>query len=322
MILARNTYLSPGGSLRSAASNTSLRLPAFQHNTVVGTAPTLTVTTSSASSSSSSRTVLGSRHDLLLPPRLLLPHRRTFLTASPARFGKGVGYGISENVIGGNRDTLYHYKRVRLSNNHQLPLERLTNFSRECVFDSKQKQSANMTKRDATEKTVEFTKFPGVVSKLGAEYYFREDQKSEQMRFFHMRTTSQDVAFVGSVDSRKRETRTVENCLHENTRGYAAQVIMEGRGVKLYWNPAYPKLAGRKGVGDKARDLTKFCKLDRQCKIHLNKVGNLATVTGPTRCQVGNVAMRLFWKLKQGVYTGKGAKLAFNWVKRKARNKK
>eukprot|EP00392_Amoebophrya_sp_AT5.2_P018080 g18543.t1 len=244
--------------------------------------------------------------------------------ASAARFGKGVGGGPGEHCFAGNRDTLFHYKRVRLSESHQLPLQTLPQApSGTSVFDNKG-GNGRLPHVAPTDRTLEFTKFPGVVSKLGAEYFFREKQeRSEQTTYYHMKTKSgTDVVFVGSVDARKRETRTVENFLHEKTRGFAVQLILEGRGVKVYYEGGWPNLCGRKGVGDKARDLSYFAKLDSEVNIEVNKVGNLCVVSGPTKAQVGNVAIRLFWKLKQGVYSGKGAKIAFNWVKRKTRNKK
>ncbi|CAD7969742.1 unnamed protein product [Amoebophrya sp. A25] len=247
---------------------------------------------------------------------------RSFVSVSDIRRGKGVTGAPGEHCYGGNRDTLFHYKRVRLNNSHLLPLSKMPENARASVFDTRAGVSSTYCAEH--QKTVEFTKYPGVVANLGAQYYFREGQKCEEIRYYRHAPTSkvQDTVFVGSVDERKRQGRTVENYLQEKTRGFAVQIIMCGRGVKLYWNPKYPQLAGRKGVSDKQRNLTRFCKLDREVKIHLSKIGNLATVSGPTKAQVGNVAMRLFWKLKCGVYTGKGAKIAFNWIKRKVKNKK
>lgn len=100
------------------------------------------------------------------------------------------------------------------------------------------------------------------------------------------------------------------------------QLIFEGRGVKLYFEPAFPKLFGRMGVGSKVKNLEKYCKLENDVHIEINKLGNLAVVSGPNKERVANVACRLFWKLKQGVFTGKGAKIAFNKVKRKVVKKK
>lgn len=76
------------------------------------------------------------------------------------------------------------------------------------------------------------------------------------------------------------------------------------------------------GVGDGAKDISALVKRDRECMIHLNKVGTIMVVEGPTKAQVGMMAERIARILKQGVYTGKGAKIACNPIKRKSMKKK
>ena len=57
-------------------------------------------------------------------------------------------------------------------------------------------------------------------------------------------------------------------------------------------------------------------------KFNLNKTGTLLTLTGPTQKQVAAVAMRVYHRLKQRTYSGKGAKIALHYTKRKTMKKK
>ncbi|CAE8691293.1 unnamed protein product [Polarella glacialis] len=169
-----------------------------------------------------------------------------------------------------------------------------------------------------------FNKYPGIVSGLGAEYFYREGQKSP-VTYYHMRSPrSGDTVMVGATDGRAREARTLENYWKEKTRGFAAQIVLEGRGVKAYFEPDFPKLKARLGVGAKVKDLTEYCLRDPDCKVSCSKKGDVVVVHGPTKARVGTLAYRLLKQLQPRLlpYTGKGAHFAFHPAKRKAMRKK
>jgi len=171
---------------------------------------------------------------------------------------------------------------------------------------------------------LDFAKYPGIASGLGAEYYYREGQRSP-LTYYHMRgATSGDVVCVGATDSRAREARTIDNFVKERTRGFAVQLVLEGRGVKAYFEPKFPNLKVRLGVGAKVRDLTEYCLRDPDVEVHVSKKGDLVVVSGPNKARVGTLAYRLLKKMQPILlpYTGKGAHFAHHPARRKAVRKK
>mmetsp|Transcript_70667 Transcript_70667/g.165717 ORF Transcript_70667/g.165717 Transcript_70667/m.165717 type:complete len:248 (+) Transcript_70667:82-825(+) len=171
---------------------------------------------------------------------------------------------------------------------------------------------------------LQFRKYPGVVSGLGAEYFYREEQKSP-LTYYHLRCEAAgDTVMVGATDPRAREARTIDNYAKERTRGFAVQIVLEGRGVKAYFEPKYPNLKARLGVGAKVKDLTEYCTRDPDVKVDVSKKGDLVVLHGPNKARVGTLAHRLLSKMQPRLlpYTGKGAHFAFHPVKRKAMRKK
>jgi len=170
----------------------------------------------------------------------------------------------------------------------------------------------------------EFITYPGVVSGLGAQYYFREGQKAP-LTYYHIRNTPVgDRVAVGAADPRAREAKMIDNYAKERTRGFAQQIVLEGRGVKVYWEPAYPNLMARLGVGAKTQNLTEYVVRDPDINVTISSKGDVVTVHGPTKARVGTLAYRLLKKLQPRlqVYTGKGAHFAFYPERRKAVRKK
>ncbi|CAE7523228.1 unnamed protein product [Symbiodinium natans] len=105
---------------------------------------------------------------------------------------------------------------------------------------------------------VHVRKYPGIVSGLGAEYFYREDQRNP-LTYYHLRCPAAgDTVLVGATDARAAQARTIDNYVKERTRGFAVQLILEGRGVKAYFEPKYPFLKVRLGVGAKVKDLTEY----------------------------------------------------------------
>eukprot|EP00397_Hematodinium_sp_SG-2012_P043361 GEMP01048187.1.p1 GENE.GEMP01048187.1~~GEMP01048187.1.p1 ORF type:complete len:245 (+),score=43.60 GEMP01048187.1:192-926(+) len=184
-------------------------------------------------------------------------------------------------------------------------------------------------KREEKIKLLGFTKWPAaVVKSLKSEYLYRPNQK-DPLTFYHVRAgaaakeeSKMDFAYIGSTELESRNSRTIENALHQNTRGYGVQIILEGKGVKAYFEPKFPYLNVRLGVGSKATDLTEYCNRDPGITITTTKAGDIITLEGPTKERVGTLAYRIFCKLKANPYTGRGAHLALNPAKRKTVKKK
>lgn len=171
---------------------------------------------------------------------------------------------------------------------------------------------------------MDFTSYPGIVSGLGAKYYFRDGQSSP-LTYYHIRNTPVgDRVAVGATDERAREARTIDNYAKERTRGFAVQLVLEGRGVKVYWEPKFPYLKARLGVGAKTQDLSEYVLRDPDVKIDVSGKGDLVVLHGPTKERVGTLAYRLLKKLqpKLQAYTGKGAHFPFYPMRRKAVRKK
>lgn len=171
---------------------------------------------------------------------------------------------------------------------------------------------------------LEFAKYPGIVSGLGAEYFYRPGRK-HQLTYYHMRSPSSGgTVLVGATDPRAREARTIDNYLKERTRGFAVQLILEGRGVKAYFEPTFPNLKVRLGVGAKVQDLSEYCTRDPDVEVTVNKTGNLVVVHGPNKARVGTLAYRLLRRMQPVLmpYTGKGAHFAHHPERRKAVRKK
>jgi hypothetical protein len=172
--------------------------------------------------------------------------------------------------------------------------------------------------------TLGFAKYPGLVSGLGADYFYREGQR-HSLTYYHMRSPSSgDTVVVGATDPRVREARTIDNYLKERTRGFAVQLILEGRGVKAYFEPKFPHLKVRLGVGAKVQDLSEYCTRDPDVEVSVNKTGNLVVLHGPNKARVGTLAYRLLRRMQPILqpYTGKGAHVAHHAVRRKAVRKK
>eukprot|EP00922_Rhytidocystis_sp_ex-Travisia-forbesii_P008362 GHVS01012292.1.p1 GENE.GHVS01012292.1~~GHVS01012292.1.p1 ORF type:complete len:326 (+),score=4.06 GHVS01012292.1:28-1005(+) len=135
-----------------------------------------------------------------------------------------------------------------------------------------------------------------------------------------------DICLVGHTDDRRVRpisNRTLTNCLHKTTRGFAAQVILEGRGVNAYFKPEFPNLFVRLGIGVKPMDLTRvLLRFTGQVKVFLNKRGTLLTVHGWDKRRTGIMAMYLYGIMRANAYTLKGAHIAFEPVKQKVTKKK
>ena len=164
-------------------------------------------------------------------------------------------------------------------------------------------------------------KWPGSLgSHLKNEYVFRPDAA---VSLFRMKTCAVDEVVLASARAGELETKTIENALFESSRGFAVQILLEGRGVRAHLEPAWPHLKVRLGVGGMMRDFTWLCERDPEVIGHLHdKTGTILVLHGPTKAQVAKVAMAVTLANKASPYSGKGAHLAFNPVRRRTPKKK
>ena len=164
-------------------------------------------------------------------------------------------------------------------------------------------------------------KWPGLISReLGSEYFFRPNTN---LSYFYVKTKSVDEVVLSSTQTQLLETKTIENALYESTRGFAVQILFEGRGVRAHLEPAWPHLKVRLGVGGNLRDFTWLCERDPAVSGYLQeKNGTILVLHGPTKERVSRIAMAVTLASKANPYSGKGAHLAFNPVRRRTPKKK
>ncbi|ESS33330.1 HECT-domain (ubiquitin-transferase) domain-containing protein [Toxoplasma gondii GAB2-2007-GAL-DOM2] len=184
-------------------------------------------------------------------------------------------------------------------------------------------------------------RFPPQVRRLGANYFFRR-QRAVPLTYYHHLVEAkpasegsapdgvhaqtgrgQALCFVASANPGYLQSKELENAVFESTRGFACQLILEGRGVKAYFDPEWPNLMVRLGVGVKPLALRRLAEqYATRAKIFVDKRGLLLTVHGYDKCAVGTLAMSLFNHLQANPYTMKGAHVAMHPIKKKVTRKK
>ena len=164
-------------------------------------------------------------------------------------------------------------------------------------------------------------KWPGVIAKeVDTNYFFRPESN---LSFFHVQSRDSDEVILASPKLEAMETKTIENALFESTRGFAVQILFEGRGVRAHLEPAWPHLKIRLGVGGNLKDFTWLCERDPEVKGYLQeKNGTILVLHGPTKARVARIAMGITLSSKANPYSGKGAHFAFNPVRRRTPKKK
>ncbi|PFH36067.1 HECT-domain (ubiquitin-transferase) domain-containing protein [Besnoitia besnoiti] len=186
-------------------------------------------------------------------------------------------------------------------------------------------------------------RLPHQVKRLGANYFFRRRRAAPLTYYHHMVEPSggakvpaaaegdaciqsgvgQSLCFVASAKRSYLQSKELENAIFESTRGFACQLILEGRGVKAYFEPDYPNLMVRLGVGVKPLALRRLAEqYATRAKIFVDKRGLLLTVHGYDKCAVGTLTMALFNHLQANPYTMKGAHVAMHPIKKKVTRKK
>ncbi|KAF8820430.1 HECT-domain (ubiquitin-transferase) domain-containing protein [Cardiosporidium cionae] len=174
----------------------------------------------------------------------------------------------------------------------------------------------------------ESTRWPGAVHNLGAPYFSRKTLPVP-ITYHRMlledenKKVKEDICLLGSANSRLIHAKSIENHLYASTRGFASQIILHGRGVKAYFEPVWPHLFIRLGVGSKPMDVTSVAlRFPNEVRLYVDKSGNLLTVHGTDKCKVGNITARLLQIVKANPYTMKGGHLAFQPIRQKFTRKK
>mmetsp|Transcript_15437 Transcript_15437/g.31338 ORF Transcript_15437/g.31338 Transcript_15437/m.31338 type:complete len:253 (-) Transcript_15437:81-839(-) len=207
---------------------------------------------------------------------------------------------------------------------------RSTAWSYSEIFGGPQRMDTNVwqvqipkTPHNAWPRSINYRRYPALVQRLGSGYFFR--QHESQLRFLQMRNVKgmEDTAFVGASDPRAASTRTIENCQADYTTGHAVQIILQGRGVRAYFDPEWPHLYVRMGVGVKPIDASRLAlKYPGVCRVYLNQTGTVMVVHGFDKEKVGKMARNLLWKFYTNHYTMKGAYVWNAPVKQKQWRKK
>ncbi|GBE60670.1 HECT-domain (ubiquitin-transferase) domain-containing protein [Babesia ovata] len=132
-----------------------------------------------------------------------------------------------------------------------------------------------------------------------------------------------DVCLVSNAIKSETVTKTIENCLHERTRGFSGQVLLHGRGVKAFFEPQFPHLMFRLGVGSNCLDATRICTMyAKHVKVEVDRTGLIVSVHGYNKMMVGNVVYRLFRLVEANPYTLKGGHIANYPIKKKTPKKR
>nr|BAN66022.1 conserved hypothetical protein [Babesia bovis] len=170
---------------------------------------------------------------------------------------------------------------------------------------------------------IQVTRWPGEVRALRSSYFFRPGQRNNTGYYHMLIPGRKDICLVSNVDKRLTATRTIENCLYERTRGFAGQVLLHGRGVKAYFEPAFPHLMFRLGVGSNCVDATRVCTMyANHVKVEVDRTGLIISVHGYNKMMVGNVVYRLFRLVEANPYTLKGGHIANHPIKCKVPKKR
>ena len=164
-------------------------------------------------------------------------------------------------------------------------------------------------------------KWPSVIAReIDTDYFFRPNST---LSLFNIQAKDNDHVVLASPHPEQTETKTIENALFESTRGFAVQILFEGRGVRAHLEPAWPHLKIRLGVGGNLKDFTWLCERDPDVKGYLQeKNGTILVLHGPTKERVSRIAMGITLSSKANPYSGKGAHFAFNPVRRRTPKKK
>ncbi|UKK01985.2 hypothetical protein MACK_001338 [Theileria orientalis] len=214
-------------------------------------------------------------------------------------FGVSGSYGAN---IYGVRDSVSNARLIRLPN-------------------KRQNESINLYPR------LNVSKWPAHIRSLRAKYFFRDTQQTNtgyyQMLIRGNDGVKKDMCFVSNIDRNLTQTKTIESCASEHTRGFVGQVLLHGRGVKAYFEPEFPNLMFRLGVGSKCIDATRICTMySKYVRVHVDRTGLIVSVHGYNKMMVGNVVYRIFKIVEANPYTMKGGHIANYPITQKVKKKR
>ena len=161
--------------------------------------------------------------------------------------------------------------------------------------------------------SLHYRKWPGIVGDhVKSSYWFRDVKVP--LSIYQIGEGDDRTLYVASADPYKIATPTIENALHDNTRGHSVQLLFEGRGVKAYLEPPqWPCLKVKMSVGAGPIDFTHTLKRDPEIRGFVDvKNGSRVVLHGPSKKRVGRMAMRIFRATKARPITGKGSHIAGN----------
>uniref|UniRef100_A0A3B0N913 Uncharacterized protein n=1 Tax=Theileria annulata TaxID=5874 RepID=A0A3B0N913_THEAN len=128
------------------------------------------------------------------------------------------------------------------------------------------------------------SRWPGNIRSLRSNYFFRDNQKTNtgyyQMLIKDGDEVKKDLCFVSNIEKNLTCTKTIESCVSEQTRGFVGQVLLHGRGVKAYFEPEFPHLMFRLGVGSKCIDATRICTMySKYVRVEVDRTGESIVFT-------------------------------------------
>ncbi|XP_026190754.1 uncharacterized protein LOC34618570 [Cyclospora cayetanensis] len=171
-------------------------------------------------------------------------------------------------------------------------------------------------------------KMPEMVAALVAEGALRSPLKRPGVYVYHHhvpQSPQKSLVYFSATTQQAGApaAAAATSMLQQRERGVAAQLILDGRGVKAYFDPEWPDLMVRLGVGVKPLALRRLAEqYATRARIFIDKRGLLLTIHGWDKRAVGTLTMELYRHLKANPYTGKGARIAFYPVNRKVSTKK
>ncbi|CDJ70500.1 hypothetical protein, conserved [Eimeria necatrix] len=171
-------------------------------------------------------------------------------------------------------------------------------------------------------------KMPETVAVLAAEGALRRPLGRPGVSMYHHHVPNRPEKCLVFFSATAREVgepaaAAIVSMLQQRERGVATQLVLDGRGVKAYFDPEWPDLMIRLGVGVKPLALRRLMEqYATKARIFVDKRGLLLTVHGWDKRAVGTLTMELYRHIKANPYTGKGARIAFHPIKKKVSTKK
>lgn len=182
---------------------------------------------------------------------------------------------------------------------------------------------------------VVYMKYPKELSQIKARYFMRTGAHFK--RFYHMTMKDHEVCIVGSTEAKNLKTKRMSNVsvfhyiwniqkcfvqeLQCRTRGFAMQLIIEGKGKRAYFDPEYPHLMCR--FSAKLLDFTNpVLRVADSVRVYINKLGTVITLFGYHKEKIRKLASLIQEKGQCNAYTMRGVHFSGFPLKPKSRSAK